>query len=120
MDLTFLLDRFPEPAILACGGLFIGLLFGTFAQQSRFCLRAAVIEFVDAAPGAKLAIWLLTFSIAVLGTQLLVLADQAQLSEARQIASRQRRHWAEQCSAQTWCSRAAAPVVCWSSRPRGT
>ncbi|PTW63343.1 sulfur transporter [Breoghania corrubedonensis] len=89
MDLAFLLDRFSEPAVLALGGLAVGLLFGAFAQQSRFCLRAAVVEFVDGAPGPKLAIWLLTFSAAVLGTQMLVLADQAQLSEARQIASPQ-------------------------------
>ena len=89
MDLAFLLDRFSEPAVLALGGLAVGLLFGAFAQQSRFCLRAAVIEFVDGAPGPKLAIWLLTFSAAVLGTQVLVFADLARLSEARQIASPQ-------------------------------
>ncbi|MEI2386773.1 YeeE/YedE family protein [Breoghania sp. JC706] len=89
MDLAFLLDRFPEPAILAFGGLAIGLMFGAFAQQSRFCLRAAVVEFVEGTPGPKLAIWLLTFSAAVLGTQLLVFSDLAQLAEARQIASPQ-------------------------------
>ncbi|WP_321500625.1 YeeE/YedE family protein [Breoghania sp.] len=89
MDLSLLLDRYGEPAILASGGLLIGLTFGAFAQQSRFCLRAAAIEFVAGAPGAKLAIWLLAFGAALAGTQLLALMDLAQLSEARQIASPQ-------------------------------
>lgn len=89
MDFSFLLDRMPEAVLLALGGLVIGLLFGAFAQQSRFCLRAAVIEFVSGTPGSKLAVWLLTFSAAVLGTQLLIVADFAQLTEARQIASPQ-------------------------------
>jgi len=89
MDLEFLLERFSEPWVLACGGLTVGLLFGFFAQQSRFCLRAAVIEFTHGTIGQKLAVWLLTFSAAVLGTQLLIVNDMANLSEARQLASPQ-------------------------------
>jgi uncharacterized protein len=89
MDLEFLLDRFSEPWVLAGGGLTVGLVFGAFAQQSRFCLRAAVIEFTHGTIGQKLAVWLLTFSAAVLGTQLLIAIDLANLSEARQLASPQ-------------------------------
>ncbi len=89
MDLEFLLDRFSEPWVLAGGGLSVGLVFGAFAQQSRFCLRAAAIEFTHGTLGQKLAVWLLTFSAAVLGTQLLIAGDMANLSEARQLASPQ-------------------------------
>ncbi len=89
MDLEFLLDRFDEPWILAAGGLVVGMAFGAFAQQSRFCLRAAVIEFAHGSIGQKLAVWLLAFSAAVLGTQALVGLGAANLSEARQLASPQ-------------------------------
>ncbi|WP_026379248.1 YeeE/YedE family protein [Afifella pfennigii] len=89
MDLHFFLDRFSEPWILAGGGLVVGLVFGAFAQQSRFCLRAAAIEFSHGSVGPRLAVWLLAFSSAVLGTQLLIASDLANLSEARQLASPQ-------------------------------
>jgi hypothetical protein len=45
MNFTFLNDTYGEGMVLAWGGGFIGCLFGFFAQRSRFCLRAAVIEF---------------------------------------------------------------------------
>ncbi len=89
MDLTFFLDRFSEPWVLAGGGLVVGVMFGAFAQQSRFCLRAASIEFAHGRFGHKLSVWLLAFSAAVLGTQLLIVFDYVNLSEARQLASPQ-------------------------------
>ena len=45
MNLTTILERYGEGTVLAFGGAVIGALFGFFAQRSRFCLRAAVIEF---------------------------------------------------------------------------
>ena len=72
MDLTFLLDEISEPWLLAIGGLVVGVLFGAFAQQSRFCLRAASLEFSRGAPKDRLPVWLLTFSAAVLCTQVLI------------------------------------------------
>jgi len=89
MDLTFLLDRISEPWLLAAGGLGVGVLFGAFAQQSRFCLRAASLEFSRGAPGDRLPVWLLAFSAALIGTQLLVALGEVQASEARQLASPQ-------------------------------
>ena len=59
MNLATLLERFGEPVVLGSGGLLVGLLFGFFAQRSRFCLRAAVVEFWRGQPGEKLAVWLL-------------------------------------------------------------
>ena len=89
MDLSYFLDRFPESWILAGGGMLVGIVFGAFAQQSRFCLRAAVIEFAHGKVGSKLAVWLLAFSSAVLGTQALIFFANTPLSEARQLASPQ-------------------------------
>ena len=45
MDLTSLVDQYGSGPVLAAGGAGIGMAFGFFAQRSRFCLRAAVIEF---------------------------------------------------------------------------
>ena len=45
MTLTDILERLGDANVLAVGGVVIGGLFGYFAQRSRFCLRAAVIEF---------------------------------------------------------------------------
>lgn len=66
-------------------GLFIGLLFGIFAQQSRFCLRAACVEFWRGEPGGKFAIWLLTFGAALLLTQLFVETQLIETGGIRQL-----------------------------------
>lgn len=88
MDLLPLLERFGEPALLAGGGVLVGLLFGFFAQRSRFCLRAAVIEFARGHPGEKLAVWLLAFSAAVVSVQALWLAGWIDVGNTRQLATR--------------------------------
>jgi len=44
MDLTYFLEHYSEPQILAAGGLLVGIVFGACAQQSRFCLRAATLD----------------------------------------------------------------------------
>ena len=75
MDLTAVLDRFGDARVMVAGGLVIGGLFGFFAQRSRFCLRAAVIEFWRGQFGEKLSVWLLAFSTAVVVMQLLVLVQ---------------------------------------------
>ncbi|MFN5412853.1 MAG: YeeE/YedE family protein, partial [Bradyrhizobium sp.] len=43
--LTALIDRLGEEPVLLLCGLAVGGAFGFFAQRSRFCLRAATIEF---------------------------------------------------------------------------
>jgi uncharacterized membrane protein YedE/YeeE len=88
MNLATLLEHFGEPVVLGSGGLLVGLLFGFFAQRSRFCLRAAVVEFWRGQPGEKLAVWLLAFSSAVVGVQLLILAGALDVGTARQLAAR--------------------------------
>lgn len=89
MDLSAIIDRVGEPVLDLLIGVIAGGMFGAFAQKSRFCLRSAAIEFARGVVGSKVAIWVLTFSAAVLGTSLLVYLDIANLSEARQFASPQ-------------------------------
>jgi uncharacterized protein len=88
MNLTALNEAYGEPYVLATGGLLIGLLFGFFAQRSKFCLRAAVVEFWHRQFGEKLSVWLLTFSAAVIAIQGLIVLGDLDVSTARQLASR--------------------------------
>ncbi len=71
----------------ALGGLAIGALYGVAAQRSRFCLRAAIVEFWRGALGPRLAVWLLAFSTALFWVQGGVLLERIDLSEARWVAS---------------------------------
>ncbi len=70
---------------LALGGALIGLLFGALAQRSRFCLRAATLEVAHGRFGGRLAVWLFTFSTALLVTQLLILAGRFDTDQVRQL-----------------------------------
>ena len=67
-----LFEQFSSGQVALTLGILTGLLFGIFAQQSRFCLRSACIEFWQTRPSAKFSIWLFTFSTALILTQLLI------------------------------------------------
>lgn len=86
--LNEVVEIYGEGTVLAIGGAVIGVLFGFFAQRSKFCLRAAVIDFWHGHFKDKLSIWLLAFSAAVIATQVLVLWGGLDSSGARQIAAR--------------------------------
>jgi uncharacterized membrane protein YedE/YeeE len=88
MNLTVLNETYGEPLVLAVGGLVVGLLFGFFAQRSKFCLRAAVIEFWHHQFGEKLSVWLLTFASAVIAIQGLIVLGDLDVSTTRQLANR--------------------------------
>jgi len=45
MDILPLVERIGEAPTAALFGLLTGAVFGIAAQRSRFCLRAAVVEF---------------------------------------------------------------------------
>jgi uncharacterized membrane protein YedE/YeeE len=87
VDFEFLISLFGESGATAFGGLVLGVLFGVFAQKSQFCLRAAVVEFARGHIGKKVAIWLLTFSAAVGGTQILITMGELDISDSRMLAS---------------------------------
>lgn len=88
MNLSLLLERYGEAAILAIGGALIGMVFGFSAQRSKFCLRSAVIEFWHHRMGEKLSVWLLAFSSAVVAVQLLIHWSALDVSAARQLSAR--------------------------------
>lgn len=88
MTLQVLLESLGDAAGLALGGLLVGLVFGACAQQSRFCLRAGVIEFAHRSLGPRVAVWALAFSTAVAATQAAIAAGYLDVSEARQLAQR--------------------------------
>ena len=69
MDILPLVERLGENPTAALFGLLTGIIFGVSAQRSRFCLRAATVEFAGGRMGPKLAVWLLTFSTAVVWVQ---------------------------------------------------
>ncbi len=86
MDIVPLIDRIGESPTAALFGLVTGVIFGIAAQRSRFCLRAATVEFARGMMQDKVAVWLLTFSTALVwvqGAQLLGLLDT---TEARMMA----------------------------------
>jgi uncharacterized membrane protein YedE/YeeE len=88
LNLESLMDLVGEAGVLAAGGLFIGMCFGAFAQSSKFCLRSAVIEFSRGMLGSKVAIWLLTFSAAVVATQASIGLGLLDVDGVRQLAAR--------------------------------
>ncbi len=85
--LIFLSDLFGDNLVSFSGALMIGGIFGALAQHSRFCLRSATLEFGSFQPGAKMAVWLLTFSGAIIGVSLALISGVLDISEARQIAA---------------------------------
>lgn len=87
MNLTSLIETFGDHFVLAMGGALIGLMFGFFAQRSKFCARAAVIECCDGSWGSRLAVWLLGFAVAILAVQAIVLTGFLKPESSRQLGS---------------------------------
>ncbi len=88
MNFEALITQLGEEYLLLLGGLVIGIIFGLAAQQSRFCLRAATMEVAHGQPGNRLAIWLVTFSIALIATQLLIIGGYFDTNGLRQFSNR--------------------------------
>jgi len=84
VNLTNLIETFGDHAVLAMGGALIGLFFGFFAQRSKFCARAAVIECCDGTLGSRLAVWLLGFAVAILAVQTIVVVGFLKPESSRQ------------------------------------
>ena len=87
MDLNSLIELLGEKTSITLAGLLIGLLFGAFAQRSRFCLRSAVVEFWNRKGASKLSVWLFAFSAAVIATQLFIVEGWLDVSQARQLSA---------------------------------
>lgn len=80
------LEVLSEAELGAVFGLVTGLVFGVAAQRSRFCLRAAAVEFARGGMGDKVAVWLLTFSTAVVWVQGAQALGWFRADEARMMA----------------------------------
>ena len=57
MDILSIVERIGEAPTAALCGLLTGLVFGIAAQRSRFCLRAATVEFARGDLGPRTTIW---------------------------------------------------------------
>lgn len=88
MEIASLLESVGEKPLITLTGLLIGILFGIFAQRSRFCLRSATVEFWSRQGNSKLAIWLFAFSVAMLCTQGFAAAGWLDVSMARQLSAK--------------------------------
>ncbi|WP_238363844.1 YeeE/YedE family protein [Mesobacterium pallidum] len=86
MDIIWLTEAIGESLTAALFGLITGLIFGVAAQRSRFCLRAATVEFARGQMGDKVAVWLLTFSTAVAWVQGAELLGLMRSTDARIMA----------------------------------
>jgi len=86
MNLIWLQELAGEAGATALAGLLVGTVFGWSAQRSRFCLRAAVVEFARGGFGPRLSVWLLCFSTGLLWTQALALSGLIELGETRWLA----------------------------------
>lgn len=86
MDVLALVERIGEQPSAALLGLVTGAIFGVAAQRSRFCLRAATVEFARGRLGPRMAVWLLCFSTALVWVQAARLAGLVRVEEARILA----------------------------------
>jgi uncharacterized membrane protein YedE/YeeE len=86
MDILAIVERIGEAPAAALFGLITGLIFGVAAQRSRFCLRAATVEFARGELGPKVSVWLLTFSTALVWVQGAQLLGLMQSGDARMMA----------------------------------
>jgi uncharacterized protein len=68
-DLTLLVEYLGDSGATAVVGLLLGLVFGCFAQRSRFCTRSAFLDIGQAKISPALLVWL-----AALGTGTLLAA----------------------------------------------
>lgn len=86
MDILWIVDALGEAPTAALFGLITGIIFGVAAQRSRFCLRAATVEFGRLRLGDRVAVWLLTFSTALVWVQGAELLGLMQAEDARMMA----------------------------------
>jgi uncharacterized protein len=86
MDILPLVDGIGEAPTAALFGVVTGVIFGVAAQRSRFCLRAATVEFARGVLGSSVAVWLLTFSTAMVWVQAAQLSGLMDSTEARIMA----------------------------------
>lgn len=86
MDILPIVEQVGEPQAAALFGLITGIIFGVAAQRSSFCLRAATVEFARGTLGTRVAVWLLTWSTAVVWVQGAQMLGLMRAADARMMA----------------------------------
>jgi uncharacterized membrane protein YedE/YeeE len=86
LDILSLVEQIGEAPTAALFGLLTGTVFGIAAQRSRFCLRAATVEFARGQMGSSVSVWLLTFSTAMVWVQAAQLLGWMESADARMMA----------------------------------
>ena len=89
--LPALTEHWSDGGVILAAGLVTGLVFGASAERSRFCLRAATVEFWRGKPGDRFATWLLVFSAALILTQMAALSRHARRNDHSPAYPRQAR-----------------------------
>ncbi|WP_333832863.1 YeeE/YedE family protein [Rubrimonas sp.] len=82
-DATPVLDALGDGGAAALAGLLTGAIFGVSAQRSRFCLRAACVEFARGQVGERLSVWFLCFATAMIWTHAFDLLGWADIHASR-------------------------------------
>ncbi len=85
--MEFLIDNLGDDGVMFGIAILIGVVFGAAAQHSRFCLRAATVEFSQRTWGPRIAIWFVAFCAAVTSVQAAISIGYLDVSSARQIAA---------------------------------
>ncbi len=83
LNMAKALDAWGESWVLVACGALAGLVFGLAAQRSRFCTRAAVIEWCEGRSAVRLSVWWLGLAAALLATQCLVVTGHLQPGKTR-------------------------------------
>jgi len=86
MDILTIVETLGEGPTAILFGLLTGVIFGVAAQRSRFCLRAATVEFARGQLGTRVAVWFLTFSTALVWVQAAALSGLFRADDARMMA----------------------------------
>lgn len=81
------IDWLSPLAASAVLGIVLGLIFGAAAFATKFCIRRALVSDNKSERSSALAIWLTALGVALVGTQLSVLAGWIEFSEHRLHAS---------------------------------
>jgi uncharacterized membrane protein YedE/YeeE len=69
-------------AVVAWGGLILGILFGAVANRTNFCTMGAVSDVVNMGSWSRMRMWLLAIAVAMLGTAALQWAGLVDLSRS--------------------------------------
>jgi uncharacterized membrane protein YedE/YeeE len=69
-------------AVVAWGGLVLGIVFGAVANRTNFCTMGAVSDVVNMGSWGRMRMWLLAIAVAILGTTALQLAGLIDLGKS--------------------------------------